>query len=422
MSVQSLGLRGSWVLCLLLLVNVLNFIDRLLPSVLVEAIRRDLHLTDTQIGLIGGLAFAVIYSFASVGLARIADRWSPRLVIAVSLGVWSLATAVSGVAHSFMQLFLARASVAAGEAGSTPAAHAIIARAYPPARRSLVLAIFSLGVPIGAMIGLAMGGWINDALNWRAAFFVVGLPGIIVALLVRFFVPDPRHQHPDDVAQRFWSTLRTLFGLRSFRHIAIASSLFAIGSYAMNVFAAAFLIRTHHLTAARAGAAFGFAFGVGGLVGTFAGGTLADWLGRRDPRWRQGVPAVGLLLAAPASLVAFTAPSLTISWICLTLTYCFGLLYYAPSFACVQSLVPDGVRATAAGVLLFCLTLIGASVGPSFVGFVSDLLAPRFGALSIRYAMSLLPLTMLWSALHFFLAATALPADLALTANRRAQI
>jgi predicted MFS family arabinose efflux permease len=409
-------------LSLLLLVNVLNFVDRLLPSVLVESIRRDLHITDTQIGLIGGLAFAVIYSFASVGLARIADRWSPRSVVALSLGVWSFATAVSGVTQSFMQLFLARASVAAGEAGSTPAAHAIIARAYPPERRSLVMAIFSLGVPIGAMIGLAMGGWINDELNWRAAFFVVGLPGLIVALLVRFVVPDPPHQHSEGGAQRFWSTLRSLFGLRSFRHIAIASSLFAIGSYAMNVFAAAFLIRTHHLTAARAGAAFGFAFGVGGLVGTFAGGTLADWLGRRDPRWRQGVPAVGLLLAAPVSLVAFTASSLTISWICLTLTYCFGLLYYAPSFACVQSLVRDGFRATAAGVLLFCLTLIGASVGPWFVGFVSDLLKPTYGVLSIRYAMSLLPLTMLWSALHFYLAARALPADLALTACRRAPI
>jgi MFS transporter, Spinster family, sphingosine-1-phosphate transporter len=420
LKLQSIGIRGALVLCLLLSVNILNFVDRLLPSVLVEAIRRDLHISDTQIGLIGGLAFAVIYSFASIAIARVADRWSPRGVIALSLGLWSFATAISGVAQSFTQLFLARAGVAAGEAGSTPAAHAVIARAYPPERRSLVMAIFSLGVPIGAMIGLAMGGWINDALNWRAAFFVVGLPGLAVALLVRLFVPDPPHRSPEaSGAGSFWSTLRLLFGLRSFRHMATASSLFAIGSYALNVFAAAFLIRTHHLTAARAGAAFGFAFGIGGLLGTFAGGTLSDWLGRRDPRWRQGVPALGLLLSAPVSLVAFTTPSLAVSWICLTLTYFFGLLYYAPSFACVQSLVPDGVRATAAGVLLFCLTLVGASVGPSLVGMVSDMLAPKYGALSIRYAMSLLPVTMIWSALHFFLAARALPADLAQRSGQR---
>jgi MFS transporter, Spinster family, sphingosine-1-phosphate transporter len=190
LSVPSIGSRGSLLLCLLLLVNILNFVDRLLPSVLVEAIRHDLHLTDTQVGLIGGLAFAVIYSFASVGIARIADRWSPRLVIATSLALWSCATAVSGLAQNFVHLFLARATVAAGEAGSTPAAHAFIARTFLAERRSVVMAIFSLGVPIGAMLGLGMGGWINDALNWRAAFFVVGLPGLLVALLVRLVVPD----------------------------------------------------------------------------------------------------------------------------------------------------------------------------------------------------------------------------------------
>ena len=408
------GIRGSFVLGLLLLVNILNFVDRLLPSVLVEAIRRDLHLKDTQIGLIGGLAFAIIYSFASVGIARIADRWSPRLVIAMSLAVWSFATAVSGVAQNFTQLFLARASVAAGEAGSTPAAHAFIARAYPNERRSLMMAIFSLGVPVGAMLGLTMGGWINDAFNWRAAFFVVGLPGLIVAALIRFVVPEPPRQSLTvDEPERFWTTFRALFAKRTFRQMVYACSLFGVGSYALNIFAAAFLIRTHHLTAARAGASFGFAFGVGGFLGTFLGGALSDWLGRRDVRWRQGVPAVGVLLSAPASFVAFTTSSLTLSVFCLMLTYVFGLAYYAPTFACLQSLVLDRVRATAAGILLFFLTLIGASLGPWLVGFVSDLLAPTYGALSLRHAMSFLPITMVWSALHFYLAARALPKDLA---------
>src|ERR1700730_14823862 len=175
---RALGTRGLFVLGLLLFVNILNFVDRLLPSILVEAIRADLHLTDSQIGLMGGVAFAVIYSFATVGLARIADRHSPRMLISVSLAFWSLATAVTGLAQGFLHLFVARAAVAAGEAGSTPAAHALIARVFPSSRRSSVMAIFSLGVPIGAMLGLALGGWISDALNWRAAFFVVGLPGL----------------------------------------------------------------------------------------------------------------------------------------------------------------------------------------------------------------------------------------------------
>ena len=410
---QSVGARGVLVLCLLLLANILNFVDRLLPSVLVESIRHDLHLKDTEIGLIGGLAFAVIYSFSGVGIARIADRSSPRLVIALSLGLWSIATAVSGLAQNFVQLFLARATVAAGEAGSTPAAHALIAGTYPRDRRSFVMAVFSLGVPIGAMLGLTMGGWINDAFNWHVAFFVVGLPGLLLALSIRLFVPDPPRQALAARSEdKFWSTIRSLFALRCFRHMVTACSLFGIGSYSLNIFTAAFLIRTHHLTATKAGAAFGFAFGMGGFLGTVVGGALADWLGRRDVRWRLGVPAVGVLISVPAAFVTFTSSSLTVSVACLMLTYLFGLAYYAPTFACLQSLVPDRVRATAAGILLFFLTLIGASVGPWLVGFTSDMLAPQYGVFSLRYAMLLVPVTMLWSALHFYLAARALPADL----------
>jgi predicted MFS family arabinose efflux permease len=406
--------RGLMILGLLIFVNILNFLDRLLPSILVTAIRADLGLTDTQIGLMGGVAFALIYSFASVGLARVADRRSPRAVISISLALWSIATAFSGLAQNFWHLLLARSSVAAGEAGSTPAAHALISRIFPSERRSLALAIFSLGVPIGATLGLALGGWINDALNWRAAFFVAGVPGLIVAALVRFAVPDPPHASPDGPrVGEFAATLRALFSKRSFRHMAAASSLFAIGSYSLNVFAGAFLMRIHHVTAAKAGLLFGLAFGLGGLVGTFAGGAIGDWLGRRDLRWRQGVPAIGLALSAPTALVAFLSPNLAVSVACLTGVYLFGLLYLAPTFAAAQSLVPDGSRATVSGVLLFCLTLVGASVGPFVVGVVSDALAPRYGALSLRYALSVMPLTMIWSAIHFALAARALPKDLA---------
>ena len=414
MKVQLLTPRGCLILGLLVFVNILNFLDRLLPSILVEAIRRDLRLSDTQIGLMGGVAFALVYSFGSVWLARVADRHSPRAVMSLSLAFWSVATAVSGLAQNFLHLLLARSSVAAGEAGSTPAGHSLIARIFPDSSRSLAMAIFSLGVPIGATLGLSLGGWINDAFNWRAAFFVAGIPGLIVAALIRFVIPDPPRGssgHPS--VGGFLATLRLLFAKRSFRHMAIASSLFAIGSYAMNVFAAAFLIRIHHVSGAQAGLLFGLAFGLGGLLGTFSGGALGDWLGRRDLRWRQGVPAIGLALSAPTALVAFLAPSLTVSVACLTLVYLFGLMYLAPTFAAAQSLVPDEIRATVSGVLLFCLTLVGATLGPLLVGLLSDVLAPRYGSLSLRYALSLMPATMLWSALHFALAARALPEDIA---------
>jgi MFS transporter, Spinster family, sphingosine-1-phosphate transporter len=398
---------------LLVFVNILNFLDRLLPSILVEAIRKDLKLSDTQIGLMGGVAFALVYSFGSVWLARVADRRSPRAVISISLAVWSVATVFSGLAQNFAHLLLARSSVAAGEAGSTPAGHSLIARIFPDTSRAMAMAIFSLGVPIGATLGLSLGGWINDALNWRAAFFVAGVPGLIIAVLIRFVIPDPpRSSRGAQSVGGFFDALRLLFAKRSFRHMAIASSLFAIGSYAMNVFAAAFLIRIHHVTAAQAGLLFGLAFGLGGLVGTFSGGALGDWLGRRDPRWRLGVPAIGLALSAPTALAAFLASNLAISVACLTGVYLFGLMYLAPTFAAAQSLVPDAIRATVSGVLLFCLTLVGATVGPLLVGFLSDVLAPHYGALALRYALSLMPVTMIWSALHFALAARALPTDL----------
>jgi MFS transporter, Spinster family, sphingosine-1-phosphate transporter len=414
LKIPLLAPKGCLILGLLLLVNILNFLDRLLPSILVEAIKRDLRLTDTQIGLMGGVAFALVYSFGSIWLARVADRHSPRTVMSISLAFWSIATAFSGLAQSFVHLLLARSSVAAGEAGSTPSGHSLIARIFPDSSRSLAMAIFSLGVPIGATLGLSLGGWINDALNWRAAFFVAGVPGLIVAALVRFVIPDPPHSSRGQArVGGFLDTLRLLFAKRSFRHMAIASSLFAVGSYAMNVFAAAFLIRIHHVTGRQAGLLFGLAFGLGGLVGTFSGGALGDWLGLRDPRWRQAVPAIGLALSAPTALVAFLAPNLAVSVACLTGVYLFGLMYLAPTFAAAQSLVPDEIRATVSGVLLFCLTLLGATVGPLLVGFLSDVLAPRYGALSLRYALCLMPVTMIWSALHFGLAARALPADLA---------
>ena len=413
MNNKAFDARGLFILGLLLLVNILNFVDRLLPSILVGGIRKDLGLSDAQIGLMAGVAFAVIYSFATVALARLADLRSPRAVISLSLAFWSLATALSGLAQGFWQLFMARAGVAAGEAGCTPAAHALIARVYPTNRRSLVVALFSLGVPIGGTLGLILGGWINDLFSWRAAFFVVGLPGLAVAGLVRLAIPDPPHQSPLHTrTDSLGGTLKFLFAIRSFRHMAIASSLFAIGSYAMNVFAPAFLMRTYVMAPRQAGLAIGIANGLGGLIGTFAGGALGDWLGKSDPRWRQGVPAIGLALSAPTALAAYLVPDRTSSVILLTLVYLFGLLYFAPTFAAAQLLVPDNIRASTTGILLFCLTLIGASVGPYVIGLASDLLAPQFGALSLRYAMCLMAVTMLWSAWHFLCAARALPADL----------
>jgi predicted MFS family arabinose efflux permease len=410
---QPLARQGYLILGVLLLVNVLNFVDRQLPFILIDSIREELNLSDSQIGLMAGVSFAVVYSFAGLPLARLADRFSARAVIAATLAFWSLMTAAGGLAQNFTHLLLARAGVAAGEAGATPAAHALISRTFPVTSRGIALAVFSLGVPIGGTIGLALGGWINDVAGWREAFFIVGLPGVLMAVIAWTVLPKAAARTgPARTHTPFVVAVKFLFRIRSFRHMAAASSLFACGSYAMNVFAPAFLMRTHDMSAAQAGLGLGLASGIGGIIGTFAGGYFGDVLGRKDARWRQLIPALGMALCVPAALGAWLVPSPLLSLILLTFVYGLGLLYFAPTFAAAQLLVPDDIRAMAAAVLLFCLTLVGSSVGPYAMGWVSDHLAPQVGALSLRYALCLLAVTMAWSALHFFLAARALPADI----------
>jgi predicted MFS family arabinose efflux permease len=417
---QSWGGRAALTLIVLLLINVVNFVDRQLPFILIEPIKAELHLSDSQVGLLAGLTFALVFSVATLVLARIADRWRPRSMIILTLAVWSGFTALSGMATGFVSLLLARVTVSASEAGSTPSAHALISRLYPARHRALVLAIHSLGVPLGSMIGLVLGGWINEVADWRTAFFIVGLPGILLAVAAAVVLPrTDRVAATRAVGKRQDAAgVRPLLGLGSFRHMAAACAFYACGSYAINVFAASFLIRVHHLSTGQAGLAFGLAFGLGGLAGTFLGGVISDALGQRNPRWRLLVPAIGQLLSFPTALATWLAPDATTAVACLALSYIFGLLYYAPTFAAAQQLAGEGERATATALLSFCLNLIGSSIGPMVVGWTSDRLAPQYGALSLRYALCLMGITILWSAWHFWRGSRLLEADLALTAMR----
>jgi predicted MFS family arabinose efflux permease len=415
--------RAIAVLVVLLLINVVNFIDRQLPFILMESIKADLKLSDSEIGLLAGVTFALVFSFAALILAWIADRWSPRPMIVITLTVWSLFTAVSGLAMSFAQLLGARVAVSASEAGSGPSAHSLISSALPHSRRAFALAIFSLGVPIGSMVGLVMGGWINDVWNWRTAFFIVGLPGLLLAGIAWFVLPEARAQGGASELSAIKDDrdgAMALLRLSSFRHMTAASALYGCGSYAINVFAGSFLIRVHGLSSTQAGLAFGLAFGIGGLVGTFFGGVIADALAKRDERWRLLVPAIGQLLSFPTALGAWLVPNAMLSVFLLAMSYVFGLLYYAPTFAAVQQLAHEKSRATATALVTFFLTIVGSGVGPMVVGWVSDRLQPTYGHLSLRYALCLMGVTILWSAWHFWRGSQVLSADLAKRGHVRA--
>lgn len=418
---DALSRRAIGVLVVLLLINIVNFVDRQLPFILMESIKADLRLTDSEIGLLAGVTFALVFSVAALVLAWIADRWSPRPMIVITLAIWSAFTAVSGLAASFAALLGARVAVSASEAGSGPSAHSLISSTFPASRRAFALAVFSLGVPIGSMVGLVMGGWINDLWNWRTAFFVVGLPGLLLAVVAWFVLPETRpHGGASELSaiKNDREGASALLRLSSFRHMTAGSALYGCGSYAINVFAASFLIRVHGLSSTQAGLAFGLAFGIGGLIGTFFGGVIADALAKRDERWRLLVPAIGQLLSFPTALGAWLVPNAALAVVLLALSYVFGLLYYAPTFAAVQQLAHERSRATATAVVTFFLTIVGSSLGPMVVGWTSDQLQPRYGDLSLRYALCLMGITILWSAWHFWRGSRVLAADIAQRGRR----
>jgi len=409
-----------YALGLLLVVYVVNFLDRQVVAILLQAIKQDLGLSDTQLGAFSGIAFAALYSTLGIPLARWADRGVRRTIIALALFAWSGMTALQGVAPSFLWLVAARVGVGIGEAGCSPPAHSMIADLFAPARRATALSIYALGIPIGGAIGLAGGGWLREAFDWRTALVIVGLPGIGLALLVRFTLREPtrgwweggrgeRGAPPPlrEVARLLWSR-------RAFSHMALAGALHAFYGYGAGAFNPAFLERVHGLAPLEIGVWLGAIAATTGVAGTFLGGWLTDRLSHRDLRWYAWLPGWGSILVVPFVLLFYLWDEGREALALAALPAILGGLYLGPTFAMTQALVPPPMRAQAAAVLLLILNLIGMGLGPQFVGLLSDLLAPRLGVESIRWALLVtIVVGALWSAVHYFAAARTLREDLA---------
>jgi len=384
-------------LWLLLTVYVFNFIDRQIVNILAEPIARDLDLSDTQIGLMTGLAFALFYTVLGIPIARLADRPTthrPRL-IALALAVWSGMTALCGVAQNFWQLLLARIGVGVGEAGCTPPAHSLISDMVPPDKRASALAFYSLGIPVGSLLGMVIGGLLADYLGWREAFVVVGLPGVTLALVVWFVLKDPRRSDAAAILQAkaaapalpLRQALAEVMGSRAYILLVCAGSGAAFLSYGKTTWTTIFFQRTHELTAGQTGLWFGIIGGVGGILGTWLGGYLADRYGVRNRRHVLTAPAVGMALAIPLAIAAYHAPNWPLALVLIFLPQVFNSLYYGPCYSAAQGLVPIRARAIAAAALLFFQNLIGLGLGPLFFGVLSDVLEPTYGAESVRYVL-----------------------------------
>jgi predicted MFS family arabinose efflux permease len=408
-----------YVLGLLFVVYIFNFIDRQILGILAQPIKEDLGLSDTQVGFMGGIAFAIFYTFVGIPIARLADRGVRRDILAVCLALWSGMTVLCGFATGFVSLLLCRIGVAIGEAGGSPPSHSIISDIFRQHQRATALGIYALGIPIGTMLGNLLGGVINDAFDWRTAFIVVGAPGIVLALIVRLSLREPRRGMSETVPVAVAGAVpplgfvfKALWQRRSFRYLSLGAALHAFVGYGVGYWVPAFFIRSHGFTTTEIGTAL-FWLGIPGIVGTFLGGYWADRLARRDTRWYVWLPGIATLVSVPFAYYVYThgAPWFAL-WIYAVPVFLHGF-YLGPTFALTQGLVGLRMRALAASILLFVVNLVGLGLGPQFVGIVSDLLQADQGAESLRIALVAVLAFNVVSTFLYFLAGRDLGRDLA---------
>jgi predicted MFS family arabinose efflux permease len=409
-----------YALGLLLSVYVMNFVDRQILSILAEDIRKEIDLSDTALGVLSGIAFALFYTFAGLPIARWADTGSRRTIIALSLFVWSGMTALTGLAQSFGQLVAARIGVGIGEAGGSPPSHSLLSDLYPPERRATALAIYSLGIPIGGALGSLLGGWLGQRYGWRIAFMAVGIPGALLALVVRLTLGEPPRGRFDaareatsKATESVWEVLRFMMRLPSFLSMAFGASLHAFYGYGAAYFVPVFLIRVHHMDKLEVGTWL-FAIGVTtGVIGIWLGGAISDHLAERDPRWYMRVPAIASTLAIPFAVIFYLWPDPRTAILLSVPGTLLGGVYLGPTFAMTQTLVKPHMRALASAILLFIINLIGLGGGPLMVGIVSDRLKPMYGDESVRYALLwIVTLGAAGATLLYLLAARTLERDL----------
>jgi predicted MFS family arabinose efflux permease len=397
------------VLAFLLLAYIFNFLDRQILGILATPIKDDLQLTDSQFGAIGGIAFAILYSFLGVPLAMLADRTSRSRVIAAALAVWSGFTALCGTATSFGQLFFYRLGVGVGEAGGVAPSYALIADYFPPQRRARALAIFSLGIPLGLAAGTLGGAYLAAWVDWRAAFIAMGIAGVLLAPVMLLAVTDPPRDRAAD-QPRLAGTFPTIARKPAFWLMAAAASMSSLAGYGLALWTPSVLMRSFGLDLIGTGQFLASIFLIGGTAGVFAGGLLADRLGGSDKRWYAWLPAIAWLVTAPLFAFGLLADNLVAAWLLLLIPNALNILWLGPVTTAVQHLVARPLRATASASFLLINNFIGLGVGPTLIGFLSDAYKARFGDEALRYAAVSVVGFYLVAALLMFLAARRLAA------------
>jgi MFS family permease len=378
-------------LVVLMLVTAVSMLDRQIMSILVEPIRRDLGLNDSQMGLLSGVAFALVYATLCLPAARLADRWRRKRMIAIALTIWSTMTMLCGAAANGVQMFLTRFGVGAGEACGGPAVQALVGDMFPMRQRATAMTVLVLASPLGITVGLAAGGWALQEFGWRTVFLLAGIPGFILAPLVLFTFPNIQKGMADGaraapVKGGFLTTVGVLWRTRAYVNMVAGAALMMLLSLGAHTWLPAFLQRSHGLSYKEIGAGLGAAFGVGSLIGHLAGGPLMDLLGRRDLRWHFWMAAIIAPLGALCAASAFLAPAHLVFPLIGAQALLVGL-FAAPLAAITMNLAPVEARATGSAIMTFVIQGIGVALGPQVVGLLSDALRPSFGEESLRVAL-----------------------------------
>lgn len=382
----------TWVMFILVVVYTFNFIDRQIVGILAVPIKADLGLSDTQLGLMGGLAFALFYTGLGIPIAMLADRSNRTWIMTIALTVWSAMTAVCGLAQNFWQLFLARLGVGVGEAGGVAPAYSLISDYFLPGQRARALSVYSFGIPIGSALGIVFGGFIASRIDWRYAFFAVGLAGLVIAPVFKATVVEPRRgqfdrNHLDSAPAPLSTIVAKLAHKPSFWTMAVGAASSSMMGYGLFFWLPSFLVRSFHLELLDASLFYGAILLLGGLAGIWMGGYLADRLGAARRGAYVLIPAFAFLATVPCYILAILSPKLAVTFVALLVPTALGLAWLGPVLSAIQHVVPPNMRATASAIFLFINNLIGIGAGTVLLGMLSDNLQARFGAESLRYAI-----------------------------------
>jgi MFS family permease len=417
-----------YVLFVLTLIYTFNLLDRAVFNLLLQPIKEDFHLSDTQLGFTN-IAFGIFYATLGLPIARWADRGNRVRIAAGAIALWGVTVMACVFVMNFAQLMLARIAAAVGESGGQPPTYSLLGDYFPgSAERSRAMAVYWLATPISALVGFIVGGWLNERFGWRMTFFIMGAPALLVGALVRFTVREPRERlqaakgaaagRPPSAALApsplsMWEVLKILWQQQSARHLIIGIVLLWMSWIGLSSFEAAFMMRSHGMTTGEAGVWFGLVYGVSGGIGILLGGYVSARMKVRDERRQVRLSATLMAVQVPCYALFLLLPGKSMAMISMVPVVIMGNFFFGPIFALLQRLVPDNMRAITLAVVMLLANVIGLGGGPQIVGILSDWLAPVFGVDSLRYAMLAMALVALGTAYHFWQAGVSVKSDLA---------